>query len=259
MLHLTRIAFFALLPACPAFAQPRIASAATAAGPQFSTGTVLNAASFLPSLAQGSAFSIFGSNLAAATASATTTPLPTALAGATVSVNGVAAPLYYASPTQINAQMPFEIAVGPATLVVTTAASASPDVMVQVNAAAPGLFASVSNHALVQNQDGSIDTPQNPAAPGTYIVVWFTGGGPVDNPVPTGYAASLTVLSPLTSNVTATIGATPVTVIFAGLAPGQVGIDQLDIHLPIELPSGSLPLKVAVNGVAGNTLAVDIR
>ena len=88
-------------------------------GPRTSTtispGGVVNAASFAagsakvekaPALVVGSIASIFGTNLAASTKAAQTVPLPRQLGGTAVSVDGIAAPLFYVSPTQINFQIP---------------------------------------------------------------------------------------------------------------------------------------------------------
>ncbi len=76
--------------------------------------TVRNAASFQNGIAPGSIVSIFGNNLATATDAATRFPLPLELAGASVRINGIAAPLLYASPGQINAQVPYELKTGSA-------------------------------------------------------------------------------------------------------------------------------------------------
>ena len=95
------------------------------------TSTV-NAASYgapqLPSIAPGSIATIFGSNLATDTVAATSTPLPNQLGGTTVTVDGVRAPLFYVSPTQINFQVSWryqqsisDVSVN-TTLVVTSAA-----------------------------------------------------------------------------------------------------------------------------------------
>src|ERR1035441_3920857 len=77
--------------------------------PQISQGGVTNAASYSTVLAPGELFSIFGTNLASATASAASVPLPMILAGTSVTVNGKPAPLVFVSPTQINAQIPYEV------------------------------------------------------------------------------------------------------------------------------------------------------
>src|SRR5262249_13828098 len=102
------------------------------------TLSVLNAASNLPSIAPGSLISIYGSNLAASTATAGTIPLPLTLGGASVTINGVTAPLLYASSTQINAQVPFEIQPGTANLVITSGGTVSAGI--SVTATGPGIF-----------------------------------------------------------------------------------------------------------------------
>lgn len=234
-------------------------SATAAAAPQFSTNSVLNAASFQASLSPGCAFSIFGSNLSTATEAASATPLPNSLGGATLTVNGTPAPLFYASPTQINGQLPFQTPLGSATIVVTSAGLSSPPVVVQLTLAAPGVFTDASNHAVAQNQDGSTNSSLNPATGGSVVVVYFTGGGPVDNPVPTGSATPLTGAANLTSPLSIYLGATPVKVLFAGLAPGEVGINQLNIQLPLDLPSGSPALKLTVGGSVSNTPVISVR
>ena len=83
----------------------------TAAGgpPQISAGGIVNAASFQPPLARCGLATLFGTNLADTQAWAASVPLPTTLGGAQVLVNGAAAPLIYASPSQINFQVPCEV------------------------------------------------------------------------------------------------------------------------------------------------------
>ena|SRR5579872_435355 len=105
--------------------------------PVISLGGIVNAASLAPAsgpghaIAPGSIASLFGQNLAATTASASGFPLPTTLAGTSLTVNGVAAPLFYVSPDQINFQMPSATdygtftAYGRAVVIVTTAAGSS--------------------------------------------------------------------------------------------------------------------------------------
>jgi hypothetical protein len=70
--------------------------------------STLNGASFTASLAPGGVLSVFGSNLSPATGSAPAAPLPPMMGGTWVTINGVTAPLYYVSPTQLNIQVPYE-------------------------------------------------------------------------------------------------------------------------------------------------------
>jgi uncharacterized protein (TIGR03437 family) len=79
----------------------------------------VDSASYSPQLAPGGLFSIFGANLAGSTQSADSPLLPQVLADVSVSINGIPAPLLFVSATQINAQVPVEIAPGPARITVT--------------------------------------------------------------------------------------------------------------------------------------------
>src|SRR6185436_8287658 len=97
-------------------------------GPRISSGGVVNGASFAPApvpVAPGSIISIFGINLAPSIATADRVPLPTDLASTSVRINGTLAPLFFVSPGQINAQLPFEVASGQATAVVTSPSGTS--------------------------------------------------------------------------------------------------------------------------------------
>ena len=96
--------------ACSRMARIAVAFAAAsltfAQTPQFSSSGVVNAASYAQPITPGSLVSIFGTNLANATASASQLPLTTELSGTSVTVNGVKAPLLFVSPEQINLETP---------------------------------------------------------------------------------------------------------------------------------------------------------
>ena len=94
--------------------------------PSISPGGIVDGASFSAPPAPGGIFSIFGANLSTATEAFSTVPLPTTLAGVSLEINGAAVPLYLVSPGQINAQLPFDTAPGPATAVIVTPPDALP-------------------------------------------------------------------------------------------------------------------------------------
>ena len=170
--------------------------------PAISPGGVVNAASYAISadnvpfavgrgLSRGSIVSIFGKNLAASAETASTFPLPTLLAGTSVTVSGVAAPLFYVSPGQINLQMPScyvpACPPSPSTIVVSTAAGASDPYAVDA-AGAEGLFtndASGCAQGTVLNVKGdgtvSVNSPSSSVSPGEFISVYGTGLGLVYN------------------------------------------------------------------------------
>jgi uncharacterized protein (TIGR03437 family) len=227
--------------------------------PTIMTNGVVNGASFTPSISPGALATIYGSNLATSTGSEST-PLPMQLAEATVSVNGKLAPILYASPTQINFQVPWETAVGSASVVVTVDGTASNTATVPVTATAPGIFFYSSGAAIAQNHDYSLNTTTNPAHAGSFIIAYMTGSGAVTPAVTDGAATPSTGLVQIPSgvSVSATIGGEAAPVLFAGLTPGLIALLQLDITVPSGLAAGSYPLVVTIGGVVSNSATVSV-
>lgn len=224
---------------------------------------VANAAGVSGGTPAGSLFSIYGSGFSTTNGQEVTAIWPTTLANASVTVNGEPAPLYYVGPTQINAQMPLDIAPGFATVIVkngsTSTAVVSNSVAATVPATAnPGVLIYGSNRAVAQNLPSyTLNSTSAPAPSGSYIVVYFTGGGPVQggSALVTGHATPSTVTYPLTETYSATIGGINAPIVFIGLAPGFVGLYQADIQIPT-LAAGSHNLILTVGGTASNTTAV---
>lgn len=233
-----------LLLAQLALAQPRITA-------------VVNGASFTPGVAPGSFASIFGENLAAATAAVSTTTWPTTLGGVTVLVNGRATPLHSVSPGQINFQVPVATPVGAATAEVRLSGAASAAFSFNVVAAAPGVLVFGNNRAVVQNQDGNLNTATNGALPGSTIVAYLTGQGAVDNAVTDGAPAGANPLSRATLPASATIGGQNAAISFLGLTPGFVGLLQANLVVPA-LAAGDYPLVLTIGGRASNNPLVTV-
>jgi uncharacterized protein (TIGR03437 family) len=221
---------------------------------------VVNAASFVAAgTPPGSIFAIVGSGLATAAAQPNNVPLPTTELTTTVTVNGEAAPLFYVSPTQINAQMPLDIQPGIATVVVTNGSSVSNAAAVTVPATAvPGIFLYNSNRAVVQNPGNSVNSPTAPARVGDTVVGYLTGGGPVQaaGAWVTG-SASPNGLSPVTENYSVTVGGQPAVVNYIGLAPTLVGAYQVNFVIP-KVAAGDRGLVLTIDGTASNTALISV-
>ncbi|HVW07856.1 MAG TPA: IPT/TIG domain-containing protein [Bryobacteraceae bacterium] len=230
--------------------------AATAAVP--SIQYVSDSASYGPRIAPGSLATIFGSDLSGDTDTATDFPISTILAGTTVSVAGTLAPLLYVSPTQINFQVPSGTAVGSVKIVVNGPGGASAAFSFTVTAQAPSLFQYGSNHALAQNSDGVLNSAQSPASAGSWITVYLTGQGSVDNPVPDGAATPLSPIATATAKATATIGPATATVQFLGLTPDFAGLAQANIQVPNSLPTGDYPLVITAGNYIGASAIVSV-
>ena len=176
------------------------------------------------------------------------------MGGVTISLGGRAVPLLYVGPSQANFQVPYETPLGTSALVVTANGVAGSPASVSVAAAAPGIFVYGNNWAVVLNQDYSLNGPSNPAKAGSYVMLYGTGAGAASPAVPTGSAAPTSPLSTVT-NVTATIqGApgVPATVTFQGLAPGFVGLLQVNLQVPA-LPSGVYLIQITAGGAKSNS------
>ena len=227
--------------------------------PQVGKGGIVNAASYDFGVSPGSLISIFGANLAAGVESAGAVPLPAELAKATLTINSVPVPLLYASGGQMNAQLPSTIAPGKATGILSGDGVASAPFTIDVVPAAPGIFQWSGSRAAAQNQDYTPNTETNPAEAGSVIIVYLTGIGSVDNPVPDGQGALANPLSRATLSAAATIGGRAAIIEFIGLSPGFVGLAQANIRVPADLDSGDYPVVISVNGTNSKAATVSVR
>jgi endo-1,4-beta-xylanase len=209
----------------------------------------------IASVSPGSLADIYGSNLApGAPATASGAPLPTTLGNVQVTVNGTPAPLYYVSPGQVDFQIPYSVAPGSVLVQVISNGTGGRSAALTVQPAAPSILTYVdgsgNTRAVVQNQNYTINSATNCAAPGSYLTAYLIGSGPLNHPIATGAAAPSTPLSSETLTTTATIGTTAAAVTFAGMAPSFVGLMQVDLQAPNV--SGDLPLQIQVGTFQSN-------
>jgi adhesin/invasin len=227
---------------------------------------VVNGASFQPGGAPGAVMTIFGASLSDAIRQATSFPLPMQLGSTMVTVNGVAAPLYYVSPTQINFQMPFrapsatvQVAVNnQATFGMRALRASSPhaSTLAEVD---PGLFVTSGRRAAALNVDLTVHTTATPIAGGDYVLLFLTGQGPVTPAVVEGVAAPGVPLSLINGTVQVSIGGKNAMVTYQGLAPGFAGLAQLNAIVPAGLTAGDQPVFVSINGVSSNVGLITVK
>jgi uncharacterized protein (TIGR03437 family) len=210
---------------------------------------VTDGAQFQQVFSPGGVMSIFGSQLSTTAAqSAAAVPLPISMSGVAVLVNGVPAPLYYASPSQLNVQVPYETAVGSAVVSVNNNGKVTTH-NITVSPTGPGIFTD-SNDFLV---------PTNSATRGQQIAFYVTGVGAVTPALFTGSApnaASLSALpAPVLTPLAVNIGGVPATVDFAGIPNGLVGVMQINVTIPTNISVGIQSVVVSVGGrSSGNVL-----
>jgi uncharacterized protein (TIGR03437 family) len=222
-----------------------------------SASAIVNAASYQAVVAPGGLFSVFAGNLSTDTLLGPAAPWPASWNGIAVKLNGIAAPLEYVGPNQVNAQAPFQLPPGPAQLTIESNGVATSPVTVTIQATAPGVFLGPGGHAIAWNQDFSVNSPSNPAATGSYLSVYVTGQGAVDQPVANGATAPTDHVVNTVAATTATVGGIPADISFSGLAPGFAGVGQINLKIP-DLPSGDYPLVITIGGVASNTALVSV-
>jgi uncharacterized protein (TIGR03437 family) len=221
------------------------------------------------SLAPGSIVSIYGSNLAAAP-TPSSAPLGTNLGNTSVVIGGTYAPLYYVSPGQINAQVPFGLTPGNQyqVIVVANGIPTATPATIQLTPAVPGIAAFATSDTGLFSQgeiiaqhaaDYSLVTQASPAVPGESLIFYLAGLGATDNPVGTGQPASANPLSHALAPVTLTLNGTVLPTEFAGLTPTAVGLSQVDFQVPVGTPSGTLPLVVSQSGVVSNSTLLPVR
>ena len=224
---------------------------------------VINAASgAIGTVAPGMAISIFGQALGPLVGVPWTAPTgdgtaATTLGGTQVLFDGTAVPLLYAAATQVNALVPFELAGKDSTvLTVSFNGQTSVGMTLPVVEAEPGLFAADATgkgQGAILNQDYSVNSASQPAAAGSTVMLFGTGGGvtippSIDgglNPIP----GPDVPLGALALTATATVGGEPAPAVpYAGPAPGLVaGIFQINVTIPNDAPSGSLPVVVTLS------------
>jgi uncharacterized protein (TIGR03437 family) len=205
--------------------------------PAIAANGVVNAASYAAGVAPATWISIFGSNLATATAGVSTSDLvngylPTTFAGATVTVDGKPAYIVYASPAQINVEAPADSTTGMVNVTAKTAAGSS-TVAVSMQAVMPGLFTPAAAHA------------------GDTIELYATGLGATTTPVPPGLVFSGAY--PTTTLPTVTIGGANAQVSYCGLV--AAGLYQINVAVPGSLAAGTYAVVLTQNGVQSPSTA----
>jgi uncharacterized protein (TIGR03437 family) len=230
--------------------------------PLLANNSTINAASFaaIP-IAPGSIVSIFGADFANTAMSASTVPLPTVLGETSVTFNSIAAPLFFVSNGQINAQAPFELSPNfPASIQVRRGGSLSAVRTVNVAAVSPGIFIvdqASSAGAILHANDFSLVSSTSPARPSEFLVIYCTGLGPLRIPVISGDRAP--AVPPLAETIfvpAVSMAGLPANVTYSGLAPGFVGLYQINAQVPAGLPMGNQPVRITILEVASNTATI---
>ncbi|MGD0500625.1 MAG: ice-binding family protein [Bryobacteraceae bacterium] len=234
--------------------------------PLINPASVVNDASYLSPVAAGSIAAVFGSNLAIGQASAILPfPLPQTLAQSSITIGGQSAPLYLASPNQVNLQIPWELAGQTQTSIVATVNGvASNTLTVPLALFAPGIFtidwSGAGQGAVLIAPTAEVAAPGTPAPRGGYISIFCTGLGAVTNQPATGVAGPGFPYALTKTLPTVTIGSVAAVVYYSGLAPGWVGLYQVNALVPMSVsPGNTVPVIISVGGVTSNTVTIAVQ
>jgi uncharacterized protein (TIGR03437 family) len=237
-----------------------------------SVGCVVDSASFAQfspaQISPGAMVTLFGSGMGPSQGlgfQLTKGQLPTSLGGTQVMVNGEPAPLLYSSSGQVNLVLPYDLPVGTtaAIQVIVNGIPLNPLSNLQTVAGNVSIF-QVNGAAVALNQDYTVNSPHNPAQPGSTVALFGTGGGQTSPSSVAGEVTPLELRPLVTTPQAAIIGllqmqppALYLNVEYAGAAPTLLsGINQINVTLPATIPvaygypPGTVPLQVFDPGKA---------
>jgi len=235
---------------------------AAVADPQINS--IASAADGSASVAPGGLFTIAGTALSPVNIATNEVPLPTLLGESCMTINGVLVPMILASPTQVNGQIPFSVS-GTGTMILRTPGGVSNSFKFDIAGTAPSVFQATIDGwdaklpTVVRATNGEVVTPSNPIHDDDWVVIYATGLGVTSPDVNSGAGGPTNPLATAISQPEVTLGGTDLAVAFAGLAPGQVGVYQINAKVPFKgVPTGmSIPLTIK-QGDTQTTISVRV-
>lgn len=241
--------------------------------PAVRTDGVVNAASGTVGrgVSPGSYVSIFGRNLSDSTRIASTPWLPPAVAGVSVSFDvperriSVPGRVHFVSDGQVNVQVPWELQGLNSAIMKVSIGNAQSDLYtVPLNDHSPAMFEFTdpgSGRLLAATLDENfrIVTTGNAIPQGRVAQIFANGLGPVENRPGTGEPTSSETLAPCRVLPIVSVGGRPAEVLYCGLAPGNVGLYQLNVRVPTGIASGVQPVVVTSNGIDSKTSNLPVQ
>jgi uncharacterized protein (TIGR03437 family) len=229
--------------------------------PTVNITAVSNGASFQSGFASATWVSVLGTNLSQITRTWQNSDfvnglLPTSLSGVSVTINGLAAYVSYISPTQVNVMAPDDATVGAVQVQVTTAQGKSNSFAAQKGQFAPGFFTIAGSYAAALHADYTLvgkpgliaGVTSTPTQPGETILIYGTGFGPTNPPLPC--AQLVTTPADLANSVQVTIGGVAAPVAYSGMVGS--GLYQFNVTVP-NVPNGDAAVVAQIGGMQTQT------
>jgi uncharacterized protein (TIGR03437 family) len=221
---------------------------------------VMNSADQGPGVAPGGLISITGANLSSSTESTSDVPLPTALGDVCLYVNAEALPLFMVSSGQINAQLPFDV-VGGASMVLSTSGGMTKPFKFNVQSTAPAIFRTGGGGpVIIRTVDGKFITNSTPIHLNQKLIIYLTGLGATTQAVAAGAASPSSPPAAAAVTPTITLGGVNIWTLFAGLAPNQIGVNQINVQVPFHhIPTGSSIPFTITQGSSSTTVKLKVQ
>jgi uncharacterized protein (TIGR03437 family) len=241
--------------------------------PAIKADGIVNAGSLLTGqgVAPGSYITIFGSGMAEGAGSYRTANLPISVAGVSVSfdvpASGLSLPgrVSYASPTQVNVQVPWELS-GSSTVTIKVSLGnlQTQTVEVPVVAAAPAFFeyqdaGSPNLLAAALDENFKLIGPANPVQRGHVVQLFVNGLGAVNNQPATGTVSPSQPLATTRVLPSVTIGGQDAPVSFSGLTSCCVGLYQVNATIPPGLTQGLQTAVISISGASSKSTVVPVK
>jgi uncharacterized protein (TIGR03437 family) len=234
--------------------------------PTVNTGGAVNAASFQAGATPGSYLALFGSSLANGNSIVKTPNLPVSMGGVSVSFDApqisVPGHLHFATPAQVNVQIPWELAgQSSAQVKVSIDGNAGALFTLPLVKYAPAVFeysAGTQRFAAARDENFQLIGPSNPARQGHVIQLYANGLGPVNNQPASGDPTPASPFATTATNPTVTIGSLDAPVQFSGLAPTLVGVYQLNVTVP-NTGAGTQAVVINIGGVTGKASSIVVQ
>ena len=245
-----------------------IAKIQVSLGPLVPTVTaVVNGASFVGGgVVPGEIATAFGTNITSSNGINLTSslPLPTTFLTDSLMVNNQPVALFAVDNVngqqQYNFQVPWEVASGPTvTIAASNNGTSSASITVPVLTAQPGIFnysAGGNTFGAILHANYQLASTADPAKPGETVLIYCTGLGAVSSPPANGEPGKG---QPTMATPTVTVGGTKAIVSFSGLAPGFVGLYQINVEVPAGLTAGNQPVVVEVAGASSNSVLLPVQ
>ena len=216
------------------------------ASPEISVTQYANAASYVNAYAPGMAMAIFGTNLAPSILTSFDLPMLLRMAGVSVTVNGVSAPFYYVSPTQLNIQIPYETTLGNAVVGINNNGLVTSFTM-PISICAPGIYAALDGSGML--------VPDSTGQQGKPVTAYITGDGNYSPSVPTGLPGFFAQPG---LPVSVTVADLPAKIDFVGATWWAAGTTEIDFDVPANAPLGPQPVVITVGGVASAPVTLNV-